>query len=127
MQNARLGESLAGIKTARRNINNFRYADDTTIMAESEEKLKSLLMRVKEVSEKTGLKLIIKKTNIMASSSITSWQIGKKWKQWQILSSWAPKSLQTLTTAIKLKRSLLLGRKVMTKPRECINTETSLC
>jgi len=127
MQNARLDESLAGIKTARRNINNFRYADDTTIMAESEEKLKSLLMRVKEVSEKTGLKLIIKKTNIMASSSITSWQIGKKWKQWQILFSWAPKSLQTLTTAIKLKRSLLLGRKVMTKPRECINTETSLC
>ena len=75
MQNARLGESLAGIKTARRNINNFRYADDTTIMAESEEKLKSLLMRVKEVSEKTGLKFSIQKTKIMASGPITSWQI----------------------------------------------------
>ena len=72
MQNARLDESLAGIKTAGRNINNFRYADDTTLMAESEEKLKSLLMKVKEVSEKVGLKLIIKKTNIMATSSITS-------------------------------------------------------
>ena len=72
MQNARLDESLAGIKTAGRNINNFRYADDTTLMAESEEKLKSLLMKVKEVSEKVGLKLIIKKSNNMAPSSITS-------------------------------------------------------
>ena len=76
-QNARMDESLAGIKTDGRNINNFRYADDTSLMAESEEKLKSLLMRVKEVSEKTGLKLIIKKTHIMAASSITSWQMGK--------------------------------------------------
>ena len=79
MQNARLDESQVGIKTAGRNINNLRYADNTTLMAESEEELKSLLMRVKEESEKAGLKLNIQKTKIMASSPITSWQIeGKK-------------------------------------------------
>ena len=76
MWNARLDESQAGIKTAKRNINNLRYADDTTLMAESEEELKSLLMNVKEESEKTGLKLNIQKAKIMASSPITSWQIG---------------------------------------------------
>ena len=82
MQNSGLHESQAGIKTARRNINNLRYADDTTLMIESEEELKSLLMRVKEESEKAGLKLNIKKTKIMASVSITSWQIeGGKLKQ----------------------------------------------
>ena len=75
MQNARLDEAQAGIKIARRNINNLRYADDTTLMAESEEELKSLLMKVKEESEKVGLKLNIQKTNIMASGPITSWQI----------------------------------------------------
>ena len=75
MQNARLDETQAGIKTARKNINNLRYADDTTLMAESEEELKSLLMKVKEESEKVGLKLNLQKTNILASSSITSWQI----------------------------------------------------
>ena len=75
MQNARLNETQAGIKTARRNISNFRYADDTTLMAESKEELKSLLMRVKEESEKFGLKLNIQKTKIMAFSPITSWQI----------------------------------------------------
>ena len=75
MQNARLDESKAGIKTARRNISNLRYADDTTLMAESEEELKSLLMKVKEESEKVGLKFNIEKTKIMASSPITSWQI----------------------------------------------------
>ena len=75
IQNARLDEARAGIKTARRNINNLRYADDTTLMAESEEKLKSLLMKVKEESEKVGLKLHIQKTKIMASHPITSWQI----------------------------------------------------
>ena len=75
MRNARLDESQAGIKTARKNINNFRYADDMTLMAESEEELKSLLMKVKEDSEKTGLKFDIQKTKIMASSPITSWQI----------------------------------------------------
>ena len=75
MWNARLDEAQAGIKIARRNINNLRYADDTTIMAESEEELKSLLMKVKQESEKVGLKLNIQKTKIMASSSVTSWQI----------------------------------------------------
>ena len=75
MQNARLDEVQAGIKTAERNINNLRYADDTILMAESEEELKSLLMKVKEKSEKVGLKLNIQKTKIMASGSITSWQI----------------------------------------------------
>ena len=75
MQNARLDEAQSGIKIARRNINNLRYADDTTLMAESEEKLKSLLMKVKEESEKVGLMLNIQETKIMASSPITSWQI----------------------------------------------------
>ena len=82
MRNARLDEAQAGIKIARRNINNLRYADDTTLMAESEEELKSLLMKVKEESEKDGLKLNIQKMNIMASGPITSCQIdGKQWKQ----------------------------------------------
>ena len=81
MQNARLDEAQAQIKVAGRNLNNLRYADDTTPMAESEEELKSLLMKVKEESEKAGLKLNIQKTKIMASGPITSWQIdGKKWK-----------------------------------------------
>ena len=75
MQNARMDEAQAGIKTARRNINNLRYADDTTLMAESKEELKSLLMKVKEESEKAGLKLNIQKTKIMAPGPITSWQI----------------------------------------------------
>ena len=78
MRNARLDEAQAGIKTARRNTNNLRYADDTTLMAESEEKLKSLLMKVKEEREKAGLKLNIQKTKIMASSPITSWQIERE-------------------------------------------------
>ena len=82
MQNAWLDEAQAGIKISRTNINNLRYADDTTLMAESEEEVKSLLMKVKEESEKAGLKLSIQKTKIMASGPITSWQIeGKKWKQ----------------------------------------------
>ena len=114
MQNARLDESQAGIKNDRRNINNLRYADDTTLIAESTEEIKSLLIRVKEESEKAGLKLNIQKTEIMASSPITSWQIeGEKWKHWQILFSWAPRSLWIVTTAMKLK-DLLLGWKVMT-------------
>ena len=83
MQNARLDETQAAKKTAGRNINNLRYADDTTLMTESEEKLKSLLMKVKEESEKLGLKLNIQKTKIMASGPITSWQIdGKQRKHW---------------------------------------------
>ena len=82
MRNAGLDEAQAGIKTARRNTNNFRYADDTTLMAESEEELKSLLMKVKEESDKVGLKLNIQKTKVMASGPITSWQnTGKQWKQ----------------------------------------------
>ena len=83
MRNARLYEAQAGIKIAGRNINNLRYADDITLMAESEEELKSLLMKVKEESEKVGLKLNIQKAKIMAFSLISSWQIdGKQWKQW---------------------------------------------
>ena len=81
MRNARLDEAQAGIKIAGRNTKKLRYTDDTTLMAESEEKLKSLLMKVKEESEKVSLKLNIQKTKIMASSPITSWQIGKQWKQ----------------------------------------------
>ena len=94
MGNARLDEEQAGIKTARRNINNLRYADDTTLIAKSEEEQKGLLMKVKEESEKAGLKLSIQKTKIMAPGPITSWQIdGKQWKQRHTLFSWAPKSL----------------------------------
>ena len=81
MRNVRLEETQAGIKIAGRNTNNLRYADDTTLMAESEEELKSLLIKVKEESEKVGLKLNIQKTKIIASGPIISWQIGKQWKQ----------------------------------------------
>ena len=84
-RNARLEGVQAGIKIARRNINDLRYADDSTLMAESEEELKSLLMKVKEENEKVGLKLNIQKTKIMASGPITSWQIEKQWKQWLTL------------------------------------------
>ena len=94
MRNAGLDEAQAGIKIARRNINNLRDVDDTTLMAESEEELKSLLMRVKEESERAGLKLNIQKTEIMASGPITSWQIeGVKVETMINLFSWAPKSL----------------------------------
>ena len=93
MRNAGLDEVQAGIKIVK-NINNLTYEDDTTLMAESEEELKSLLMKVKEESEKVGLKLNIQKTNIMASGPIISWQIdGEKWKQWLTLFLGAPKSL----------------------------------
>ena len=86
MRNAGLDEAQAGIKIARRNISNIRYADDTTLMAESEEELKSLLMKVKVESEKFGLKLNIQKTKIMASGPVTSWEVdGKQWKQCQTL------------------------------------------
>ena len=94
MRKAGLDEAQAGIKIARRNITNCRYADDTTFMAESKEELKHLLMKVKEESEKAGLKFNIQKTKIIASStSIHDKQTGKQSKQWQILFSWAPKSL----------------------------------
>ena len=104
MQNARLDEAQTGIKIARININNLRYANDTTLMAESEEELKSLLMKVKEESEKVGLKLSIQKTKIMASGPITSWQIdGETMETMRDLLSWAPKSRQMVTAAMKLK------------------------
>ena len=93
IQNAGLDEAQAGIKIARRNINNLRYADDTTLMAESKEELKSLLMKVKEKSEKAGLKLNNQKTKIMASGPITSWQIDGEIMETETLFSWAPKSL----------------------------------
>ena len=113
MRNSGLEEAQAGIKIAGRNINNFKYADDTTLMAENEEELKSLLMKVKEESEKVGLKLNIQKTKIMASSPITSWEIdGKQWKQCQTLFFWAPKSLQMVTAAMKLKDSYSLEGKL---------------
>ena len=104
MRNARLDEALAGIKIAGRNINNLRYADDTTLMAESEEELKSLSMKVKEESTQVGLKLNIQKTKIMASCLITSWQIDGETRETAtdfILG--APKSLQMVTAAMKLK------------------------
>ena len=95
MRNAELEEAQAGIKIARRNINNLRYADDTTLMAESEEELKNLLMKVKEKSEKVGLKLNIQKKKIMASGPITSWQIdGETVETVADFMFWAPKSLQ---------------------------------
>ena len=113
MRNAGLEETQAGIKIAGRNINNLRYADDTTLMAESGEELKSLLMKVKVESEKVGLKLNIQKTKIMASGPITSWEIdGKQWKQYQTLFFWAPKSLQMVTAAMKLKDAYSLEGKL---------------
>ena len=113
MRNAGLEEAQAGLKIARRNINSLRYADDTTLMAESEEELKSLLMKVKEESEKIGLKLNIQKTRIMASGPITSWEIdGKQWKQCQTLFWEAPKSLQMVTAAMKLKDAYSLEEKL---------------
>ena len=106
MWNAGLEEAQAEIKFAGRNINNFRYVDDTSLMAESEE-LKSLL-KVKEESKKVGLKLNIQKTKIMASGPITSWQTDGETKLWQTLFSWAPKSLQMVTAAMKLKDTCYL-------------------
>ena len=112
-RNAGLDEAQAGIKIAGRNINNLRYEDDTTLMAENEEELKSFLKKVKEESEKVGLKLNIQKTKIMASGPITSWQIdGKQWKQWQTLFWGAPKSLQMVTAAMKLKDAFSLEGKL---------------
>ena len=123
MRNAGLEEAQAGIKTARRNINNLRYADDTTLMAESEEELKSLLMKVKEESEKVALKLNIHKTKIMTPGPITSWQIDGV-------------TMETVTDFIflgsqitsegdcshEIKRHLLLGRKVMTNPESILKS-----
>ena len=115
MRNAGLEETQAGIKIAGRNINNHRYADDTTLMAESEEELKSLLMKVKEESEKVGLKLNIQKTKIMASSPITSWQIdGDKLETVSDFIFLGSKINADVDCSHEIKRHLLLGRKVMT-------------
>ena len=114
MRNAGLEEAQTGIKIAGRNINHLRYADDTTLMAESEEELKSLLMKVKEKSEKVGLKLNIQKTKIVASSPITSWQIdGETVETVSDFSFWeAPKSLQMVIAAMKLKDTYSLEGKL---------------
>ena len=112
MRNAGLEEGQAGIKIAGRNINNLRYADDTALMAESEEELKSLL-KVKEESEKVGLKLTIQKTKIMASSPITSWQIdGETVETVRLYFGGAPKSLQMVTAAMKFKDAYSLEEKL---------------
>ena len=108
MRNAGLEEAQAGIKIAGRNIKNLRYTDDTTLMAESEEELKSLLMKVKEESENVGLKLNIQKTRIMASGPITSWQIdGKQWKQCQTLFFWGSKITEDGDCSHEIKRHSL--------------------
>ena len=113
MRNTGLEEAQAGIKIARRNINNLRYADDTTLMAESEEELKSLLMKVKEESEKVSLKLNIQKTKIMAFGHITSWEIdGETVETVSDFIFWAPKSLQMVTVAMKLKDTYSLEGKI---------------
>ena len=116
MRNAGLEEAQAGIKIAGRNINNLRYADDTTLMAESEEELKSLLMKVKEDSEKVGLKLNIQQMKIMASSHITSWEIdGETVETMSNFIFWGSKITADGDCSHEIKRPLLLGRKVMTK------------
>ena len=124
MWNARLNEAQAGIKIAGRNINNLRYADDTTLMAESEEELKSVLMKVKEESEKAGLKLNIQKTKIMASSPITSWQIEEETmetvRDFIFLGS---KITADGDCSHEIKRCLLLGRKAMKKPKQHIKKQ----
>ena len=113
MQNAGLEKAQAGIKIARRNINNLRYRDDTTLMAESEEELKSLLMKVKEESEKSSLKLNIQKTKIMASGPVTFWQIDGETMETVRLHFWgAPKSLQMVTAAMKIKNACSLKEKL---------------
>ena len=118
MQNARLDESQAGIKTARRNTNNLIYADDTIVIAESKEEIKSFLRRVKEDSEKADLKLSIQKRKSWDPvSSLHGKQKGKKWKQRQVLSSWASKSLQKVTAAMKLKM-LAPWKESYDKPRK---------
>ena len=115
MRNTGLEEAQDGIKIARRNINNLRYADDTTLMAESEEELKSLLMKVKEESDKVGLKLNIQKTNIMAAGPITSWQIdGETVERVSDFIFWGSKITADGDCSHEIKRRLLLGRKVMT-------------
>ena len=128
MRNAGLEEAQAEIKIARRNINNLSYADDTTLMAESEEELKKLLMKVKEESEKVGLKLNIQKTKIMASGPITSWQIDRETVEtvadFIFLGS---KITADGECSHEIKRHLRLGRKVMTNLNSILKAETLLC
>ena len=127
MRNAGLDEARAEIKTAGRNINNLRYADDTTLMAESEE-LKSLLMKVKEESEKVGLKLNIQKTKIMASGPITSWQIdGDTVETVEDFILGGSKITADGDRSHEIKRCLLLGRNAMTNLDSVLRAETSLC
>ena len=128
MWNAGLDEAQAGIKMAGRNINNLRYADNTTIMAESEEKLKSLLTSVKEESEKSGLKLNIQKTKLMASSPITSWQTdGKYVKTMTDIILLVSKITADGGCSHEIKRRLLRGRKAMTNLDSILEAETLLC
>ena len=125
MRNAGLEEAQARIKIAGRNISKFRYADDTTLMAESEEELKSLLLKVKEESEKVGLKLNIQKMKIMASGPITSWQVdGETVRDFTFLGS---KITADGNCSLEIKRCLLLGRKVMTNRDGILKPETLLC
>ena len=125
MRNAGLEETQAGIKIARSNINNLRYADDTTLMAESEEELRSLLMKVKEEGEKVGLKLNIQKTKIMVSGPITSWEIdGETVSDFIFLGS---KITADGDCSHEIKRHLLLGRNVMTNLDRISKAETLLC
>jgi len=113
MRNARLDEAQAGVKIAGRNINNLRYIHDTTLMAESKEELKSPLMKVKEESEKVGLKLNIQKLRSWyLVPSLHGKQKGKQWKQWEALFFWAPKSLQMVSAAMKLKDACSLEEKI---------------
>ena len=128
MWNTRLDEAQAGTKIAGRNINNLRYADDTTLMAESVEELKSLLMKVKEESEKVGLKLNIQKTKIMASGPITSWEIdGETVETVSDFNFGAPKSLQMVIAAMKLKDAYSLEGKSWPTQIAYSKAETSLC
>ena len=127
MRNVGLEEAQAGIKIARRNINILKYADDTTLMAESKEELKSLLMKVKE-SEKSGLKLNIQKTKIMASSPITSWQVdGETMKTVTDFIFLGSKIAADGDCSHKIKKCLLLGRKAMTNLDSILKSRTSLC
>ena len=119
MQNAMLDEAQAGIKIAGRNINSFRYADDTILMAENEEELKGLLMKLKEESEKVGLKLNIQKTKIIKSGPIASWQINGETMETVRLYFWGSKITSDGDCSHKIRRCLLLGRKAMTN-LDCI-------
>ena len=128
MRNAGLDEEQAGIMISRRNTNNLRYADDTTLMAESEEELKSLLMKVKEESEKVGLKPHIQRTNIMASGPITSWQIdGETMETVRDYIFLGSKITEDGDCNHAVKRHLLLGRKAMPKLDSILKIETFLC